>query len=460
MSHLRSSSNTRRAGRLAVAITLALAASLTHAANLIEVFDHAAGNDPTIREAAANRLVTREERPQALSALLPTVEASVGWEYYEGISRQLGAANNPTSSYVAKGGTWGIELTESINIPQTIRSFQRTDYVLAQADLVYRSAEQSLAVRVAQRYFDVLYARDSLAAAEASLEAYSRQYEQAEKRFEVGLSAITDVQEARAQRDSAAATVISSKQSLTTALLLLRETTGETYTAADLSAPGDDMPLLVPEPQNAEQWVQSALSSNIDLAYSRVSLELATHDLGTYKTERYPSLTVGAYYGNSNEYANFDITGNTVNSWDKRVSVGITVPIFSGGRISSDIRKGVYSQRAARENVDSVTRQTESSARDNFLSVQSSISLVQANKQALESSRLALQATEAGFQVGTRTNIDVLNSRRSLYQAEVSYAQSRYNYLQNIIALKQTVGTLNRMDLEQINSWLVVAPAR
>jgi outer membrane protein len=249
--------------------------------------------------------------------------------------------------------------------------------------------------------------------------------------------------------------VISSKQTLTTKILLLRETTGESYDAAELAAPGDDMPLLVPEPQDGEKWVQSALAGNLDLAYSRISLDLATHDLGTYKTERWPSLTVGASYSNQNQYENFNATGAPRNSWDKNVSVGITVPIFSGGKVSSDIRTGVYNQRAARENVELNTRQTESSARDTYLSVQSSISLVQANKQALESQRLALQATEAGFQVGTRTNIDVLNARRTLYSTEVSYAQSRYNYLQYIIKLKQVVGALNRTDLEQINSWLV-----
>lgn len=423
------------------------------AANLLDVFQQASQSDPQIREAEATRLATREARPQALAAFLPQVSASGGWTAAKngpGVTTTQSSVVT-TQSTVSHGGTYGVSVTESVNIPAALLALKRTDYQLAQAELTYQSAEQSLAVRVAQRYFNVLSARDSLNSAQASLDAFNRQLEQAEKRFEVGLSAITDVQEARASRDSANAQVIAAKRTLATNQELLRELTGEGFEM--LAAPGDDMPLKTPDPESEDQWVNRALEGNLDLLSSRISLELASHDLRTVRTGRYPTLNLGAAYSNQNKYPGTDFS-NAANSWGESVGLTVTVPIFSGGSVSSQIRQYVYQQRAARERLERVTRETDSGTRDAFLGVTSSITQVQAYKQALDSSRLALEATQAGYEVGTRTNIDVLNSRRSLQSAETQYLQSRYTYIENIITLKQVAGTLTRADLEEINSWL------
>lgn len=439
---------------LAALSAISFAAS-ADAANLIEVYQRASQSDPQIREAEANRLATREARPQALASFLPQAEATGSYSdtTIGGSSSALtsGGTGAVTGVGNTRGGNYGLSLTESFNLPQTWRSLKRTDYQLAQAEVTYQTAQQSLVVRVAQRYFNVLQARDSLASAQASLEAYNRQLEQADKKFEVGLSAITDVQEARASRDSAAAEVITAKQTLATNQQLLRELTGEGFET--LAAPGDDMPLKTPEPASEDQWVNRALEMNLDLQNSRLTLELATHDVGTARTGRYPTISLSAGYTNSNRYTNTDF-GDASNGWEKYASLGVTVPIFSGGSVSSQIRQAVYLERAARERVEQTTRETERGTRDAFLSVQSSISQVQAYKQALESSRTALEATRAGFEVGTRTNIDVLTSQRQLQAAEASYLQSRYQYIQNVLTLKQVSGALSPADLQEINGWL------
>lgn len=438
-----------------VALVLFAGAPMAEAANLVEVYQQASQSDPQIREAEANRLATREARPQALATFLPQASATADYavENRGGVVSAGGGTGGGglTQNGTTRGGTYGIGITESFNLPAAWRSLKRTDYQLAQAELTYQAAQQSLIVRVAQRYFNVLQARDSLASAQASLDAYNRQLEQQEKRFEVGLAAITDVQEARAARDSANAQVISAKRVLATNQQLLRELTGEGFEM--LAAPGEDMPLKTPEPENEDQWVTKAMEANLDLLSSRISLELATHDLGSQRTNRFPTVTLGAGYTNSNTYLDTDFN-DADNSWNKYASIGISVPIFSGGAVSSQIRQAVYTQRAARERVERVTRETDRGTRDNFLGVQSSISQVQAYKQALESARLALEATRAGFEVGTRTNIDVLNSQRQLQSAEASYLQSRYTYIQNLISLKQVAGSLNPADLEEINGWL------
>ena len=248
--------------------------------------------------------------------------------------------------------------------------------------------------------------------------------------------------------------MISAKRTLATNQELLREITGASLD--DLAAPGEDMPLVTPDPQNADEWAQKAMNGNIDLAVSRINLELATYDLGTQKLANYPTITLGANYTNSDAYKDFDLfSSSNSHSWKGTwLSAGVNVPIFSGGSISSKIRQSVYQQRAARENLEATTRATERSARDAYLGLQSAIAQVQANKQALESSRLALQATEAGFNVGTRTTIDVLTSRNNLLTAEQSYAASRYSYITSLITLKTVSGTLTRDDLQLINSWL------
>jgi len=442
----------------ALLVACALPAQAT---NLLEIYDRAAQNDPQIRAADANRLANREARPQAWAQLLPNISANADWSSVacsanasqcNGVGLYNPLAPVPTDSYTKRGGSYGISATERVNIPLMLRNLKRTDYVLAQADLTYHAAEQDLAVRVANAYFGVLSAQDVLSSAQASLAAFNKQLEQQEKRFEVGLSANTDVQEARAARDSASATVISAKRSLASAQEQLRVIAG-TF-VDNLAAPIDDVPLIVPDPQNEDEWVRKSLESNLNLAAARIALETASYDLGTVKTYRYPSLTLGASYNNSKTFNNFD-TSKGVNSWDGTIiSVGISVPIFSGGLVSSQIRENTYLQRAARENVELATRQTDSGARDAYLGMQSSIALVQANKQALESARLALQATEAGFDVGTRTTIDVLNARKALLSAEVQYEQSRYGYITQLIVLKQVSGSLSRADLELINSWL------
>ncbi|MES1196911.1 MAG: TolC family outer membrane protein [Steroidobacter sp.] len=441
------------------AFSLTVATSAVHATSLLDIYDQAAMSDPTIRAAAAVRLATREARPQAWSSLLPNIAATANWSniecggYTQCVSSGVPVVTSQSGNVITqRGGTYGITAVEQINIPAMLRTLHRTDYTLAQADLTYHAAEQTLAVRVAQRYFNVLLANDTLNSAQAGLAAFNQQLEEQQSRFEVGLSAETDVQEARAARDSASATVISAKRSLASAQEQLREVAGSLVN--DLAAPGDDMPLIMPEPQSEDAWVRKALDGNLNLATSRIAMEAASYDLGTLKTHRYPSLSIGASYNNSEAFRDFK-THDSTDRWIGTVlSVGISVPIYSGGMISSQIHQGEYELSAARQNVALITRQTDSSARDAYLGMQSAIALVQANKQAMESAQLALNATQAGFEVGTRTTIDVLNSRKSLLLAEVQYQQSRYQYITQLITLRQITGELNRHDLEQINGWL------
>jgi outer membrane protein len=293
------------------------------------------------------------------------------------------------------------------------------------------------------------------------MEAFSRQLEQADKRFEVGLIAITDVQEARAARDQATAAVIAAKRTLATRREFLRELTGETF--GDLAAPGEDMPLRTPQPENEEEWVKSALEQNMRLISARLQTDIAKDDVRVARSGHFPTLDIVARHSYSEDTDGEErvIQGaisrpSIPDSENESDVIGLefNVPIFSGGSTQSQVRQRVYLHRAARERSERTARETEREVRDAYLGVLSEISRVQALRQAVASSQTALQATEAGFEVGTRTTVDVLESRRNLFDAQTSYSRSRYDYIINLLRLRVATGNLSEADLQEANRWL------
>jgi outer membrane protein len=449
------------------ALALLALAPQANAANLLDVFQQAQRNDPLIREAQATRMATQEAKPQARSQLLPQVSISGSFQETDGDATQndasiqrifTGAVDVDSDS---ERTTYGINLTQSIFRWDRWVALKRADKVSLQADLDYRAAEQDLAARVSTRYFDVLAAQDTLDASQGTLEALSRQLEQAEKRFEVGLTAVTDVREARAARDQATATVIANKRALATSKEFLREVTGEFYEV--LSTPNDDLPLKAPEPANADRWVTSALEQNPRLASARLGAEITRRDIELARADSYPSLDLvfGRQTSNSDGDEVRQVNGATISQGPTQsdqegntVSLQLQMPLFTGGGINSRVRQRVYLHRASRERLERTVRETERATRDAYLGVISGISRVEALKQAVESSQTALQATEAGFDVGTRTTVDVLDARRRLLDAQTAFFRSRYDYILSVIQLKQASGSLSADDVKQINTWL------
>jgi len=458
---------------------LALAAPAS-AADLMEVYQRAVQNDPQIREADANRLASRESKPQALAALLPQLSASGSYEHAESDGSSVFPVNatdpltgestivvlNRATEQTLDSKLYQIQLRQTLFRWDQWQTLKRADAEVAQAEADYQAAQQDLIQRTAQRYFDVLAAQDTVDAAQATLEAFSRQLEQADKRFEVGLIAITDVQEARAAHDQAAAGVILAKRQLATALELLRELTGESFSA--LSAPIDDMPLKSPDPENEEAWVTMALDQNLRIISARLATDIAKQDVRVARSGHFPTIDLVAGRAGTDIAGDQIITepavgtipeSRSVNPADRdgtedSIGVQVTLPIYSGGATSSRVRQRVYLHRAARERLERANRETERAARDAYLGVMSEMSRVKALKQALESSKTALQATEAGFEVGTRTTVDVLDARRNLFEAQTNYSRSRYDYILNVLNLQLATGTLKQEDLQEINGYL------
>jgi outer membrane protein len=421
------------------------------AENLADVYARALVADPKMREAEALHMATRETRTQALLAMLP-INANASQDWY-GIGNDSGSAGLlGTLSLNVNLFSWN----DWVNLKQA-------NAIVAQGEANYLAAQHDLIARVAQQYFAVLAAQDTLATQESALQSVSRQLEQTERRFEVGLIAITDVQIARAARDNGTAAVILARRVLASTQEQLRATTGEKY--ASLAAPREDMPLLTPEPASEDAWVTAAMDQNAALNASRMAAEIARDNYLAAWGGHIPSITAGATrswdIGNNGYSSTVPglVLGSPTNTKDILWHVGISVPIFTAGATQSRVRQAGYNRDAAKSALDVTSRETEQQARDAFQGVISQIAQVQALKQAVESNRVSLAATEAGYEVGTKTAIDVLVARQSLVQAQTSYALAKYSYLNNVVALRQAAGNLDRRTIDEINSWLAPVAA-
>jgi outer membrane protein len=301
----------------------------------------------------------------------------------------------------------------------------------------------------------VLAAEDDLDAQQGNLASVNHQLDQAEKRYEVGLVAVTDVQEARAAHDSGAAAVIASKRQLASTQELLREITGDMFD--NLARPIEPFELANPDPSSEDRWVEMALQQNLSLVSSRLAADIARENVSSARGGHLPTLDLVAsrYKATSDgNYTNADGTpyGSTsLDQYQNIIGLQFTIPLYSGGMVSSQVRQAVYQHRAAKERLERVARQTEHDARDAYLGVLSEISRVKALRRAVESNATALNATEAGYEAGTRTAVDVLASRRLWIQAQTDYSRSRYDYMNNVLKLQQAAGILSEQSLDRLN---------
>ncbi|MGH8581179.1 MAG: TolC family outer membrane protein, partial [Gammaproteobacteria bacterium] len=306
---------------------------------------------------------------------------------------------------------------------------------------------QDLMIRVAERYIAVLAAEDNLVFSRAETAALKRQLEQSNERFEVGLIAITDVQEAQAGYDLARADEIQARNGLDNALEALREITSAYH--SDLAGLRDQMPLVRPDPPEIDSWARRARSQNLRLSAAKIAMELAKAEIRRESSGHLPTLDLVGTYGEDDRGGRFGQTSIDATT----IGVQVSVPLFEGGQVNSRTREAVYRYQEAAERLEQQRRAVERQSRDAFLGVLTGISRVQALKQALSSSETATKATQAGYSVGTRTAVDVVNSERDLLRARRDYSQTRYDYMLNGLRLKHAAGTLSPEELAVVNDW-------
>lgn len=448
--------------RAVIAAAFAVPAA-AHANELLDSYREALDQDTTLRAAKFARDAAVEARPQALSAFLPQLNAQGSIERDRNSIKQTStrivttptdpAAQVTTTSnftYYNTAEQFQVTLTQTIWSFESFFRLKEADFTVAQAEATYRSAQQSLILRVAQAYFNVLGATDTVRTNTAEKTANERQLQQAKKRFEVGLAAITDVQEAQASYDASAATLIASERALSNAQRALAEITGH-YTGG-AQALREEIPLIAPSPATPDEWLEASRKENYDLQIARLGTEIADRNTKAIRSRHLPTFALNASYGESYNSSSFNSDANR-----GAIGASVNVPIFSGGLTSSQVRQAAAQAEQSRANELGTLRSVERQTRDAFQGVISGIASVQANLQSVKSNQTALESSQVGLQVGTRTEVDVLNTLRNLYVAQRTYYQSRYDYLLSVLTLKQQAGRLTEADLANIDALLIAA---
>lgn len=441
---------------LAAALLLAGACGSAAAADLMQAYQLARQSDPVLQQADANRLATGENVVQSRAALLPSLSgtASLG----EAIHADPGESiiDPATGEVIGVVGGGGNVRSRSYNVTLGQSIFNASNYTRLRSDRArtesanasYDATSDQLMLRVSQAYFDVLTAIDSLAFSRAERRAVKRQLDQAEQRFEVGLTAITDVHEARARYDGARATEIAAENFLDDAREALTEITGQQL--AGFKGLGENFEPTLPQPAEIERWVQIAIDNSPTLLAREYNLRAAGHDVDTARAGHLPTLRGSVGWGETASWP-----GGSNGDEGTTVGLTLTVPIFEGFATQSRVRQAVYTRDATEDQFEQERRAVTRQTRNSYRALEAGISEIGARAQALVSARSALEATEAGFEVGTRTIVDVLLSQQLLFQAQRDFSQSRHNYLVNGLRLRTAAGTIEVKDLQDVNRYLV-----
>ncbi|QIK38232.1 TolC family outer membrane protein [Caldichromatium japonicum] len=425
-------------------LALALGCSQALAEDLLQIYDLAVVSDPALREAEQSLFATREVKPQAQSLVLPSLSFKGEVTSYDLDARggTLGDRHDRYDTQELKA-----VVSQSLYNRANWITLKKADTVVAQAEAEYRNAQIDLMVRLTEAYFAVLRAADAVTVREALLRANERQLEQSKQRFDVGLVAITDVNESQAAYDKSRADLISAQNDLGNAWEALRAIIGPVR--APLARLGEQLPLAPPEPNDIEAWANAAIRSNYGILAAIESVNASKADIEIERSGHFPKLEAQAGYDIARSSAQYGTDSET-----GFVSLSLTVPIFQGGAVTSKVREAGYKYRAAQDRLDRVRRKVDQQVKDAFRGVLSSIEDIKARQAAVISARSALESTQAGLEVGTRTQVDVLNAQRDLFQAEYNYLSARYDYIINGVKLHQATSTLSREVLAKGNAWL------
>lgn len=433
-------------------LVLALAAALcpltVQAADLLQVYEMARNGDPQLAAAESTRLFNKEGQVQARAALLPQINGQAS------LSRSRAEADGVSGSITTKRRTYGVDGSQTLFNWSQFANLRAQRALSTAADYDLESANDDLIVRTAATYFNVLVAIESLSAAQTNEAAARKQFDYADKRLEVGLAPITDVHEARAQYDQARADTILARNALEDAYQALTELTGQPV--RNLRAlPEDFRPELPGNRGDVDQLVADAVARNPALKAQQLQVSAAEASVSAARGGHYPSLSLGASWGKSATWG--DSVGGASRDPDATTnSIGLTlnVPIFSGGATQSSVRQALAQRDIAQDGYEQQRRALDRNTRNAWQTLVAGISEVEARRLAVVSAQSAYDASQVGLEVGTRTVLDLVQNQRTLFAAQLNYAQARYNFLQSRLQLSQAIGDLDIAEVQEINRLL------
>ena len=431
---------------ITISLIAVLSSSMSRASDLIEVFESALMSDPQLLAEAASQRAVSELDSQATARFLPQISISAN----NGKVRRRSSAMTFGGNNEYNSHGYILSLTQPIYRLDSIIKSTQAQIAIETSHANYTIAEQDFLIRVAEQYFNFLARQDEVGFSAAKKEANTKQLEQVQLRFDLGLATITDLSESQAGLDLANADLMLAFNALDNSKEHLRETSGLYWER--LAPLQNEIPLVKPEPEDIEEWVKAALVNNPSLRVARKLKEDAEQVISLERSGHLPSLDiVGEKSYTSQSDSNF---GGSTKVHQDTLSLRFNLPLFEGGNVLSKTREARHRMDQAMQNEEKQRRLVIRKSREAYNGVVSGISRVKALRQALISGKQALVSTEAGYEVGTRTTVDVLNVRRDFFKAKIDYSSSLYDYILSSLRLKQSAGSLNRNDLVLINRWL------
>ncbi|HGS5280929.1 TPA: efflux RND transporter outer membrane protein VpoC [Vibrio parahaemolyticus] len=415
--------------------------------SLAEIYDLAKQNDPQLLSVAAQRDRAFEAITSSRSALLPQINLTAGYNLTRGDteydSNLISDVSNDSNALTA-----GVNFSQELYKRASWITLDTAEKSARQADATYAAAQQGLILRVSQAYFEVLRAQDNLVFVRAEKAAVGRQLEQTKQRFEVGLSAITDVHDAQAQYDAVLADEVLAENDLINSYESLREITGQEHKNLNVLDTNRFSATRTNSP--AETLIDEAKTKNLSLLSARISQDIARDNISLASSGHLPTLSLdGGYnYGDTSNSARDNTTDNF------NIGVNLAVPLYTGGNVTSQTKQAEFAYVAASEDLEAQYRSVVKDVRAQNNNINASIGALKAYEQSVVSARSALEATEAGFDVGTRTIVDVLDATRRLYDANKNLSDARYNYILSVLQLRQAVGTLSEQDILDVDAGL------
>lgn len=434
-----------------IAVILAAPATAVQAADLLQAYRLAQQNDPTYAAARYDYEAAVERRPQARGALLPQITFSASRS--EDDLRELDTNESDRST----NERYSLNLRQTLFNWEQFAGLSRADAEVARAEAELADADQRLILRVAEAYFEVLAAEENERFARAEVEAIERQLEQARQRFDVGLIPVTDVKAAQASYDLAVSRRIEATNEIDDAREALRAITDRR--TGMLARVRDDLPLTSADPHDANTWVARAVEQNPEYLAARAASEANRQGVRQARAGHYPEVDLVASRTRQEQDPDlFDSGGqqeqSSRDSETDSIGIEVTIPLFRGGATASGTREARANFEAAQSRMVEARRAVEQRTRNAFRGLESRISQVQSLRQAVDSNEASVEAEEAGFEVGTRTTVDVLDALRDLFAAERDYTNARFEYILNRLRLQEAAGTLTVEDVRLVNSWL------
>jgi len=439
--------------KLFLTLAVVFAAGSAWGADLISVYRDAVAYDAQFASARASLDAGREKLPQGRAGLLPTIGLASGttWNDLEVHRRTSPETIPPYMPVKYNTSGWTVTLTQPLFRWQNWLGYNQSELQVVQAEAQFGAARQDLIVRVAQSYFDVLLAQETLATTRAQKVAISEQLESAKRNFEVGTATITDSNEAQSRFDLAVAQEIAAESDLLVKRQVLRQIVGKDHDALKSLRP--NLQIGRPQPDNMDSWVDSAENGNPSVLLFKAGLDIAALEAQKQRAGHYPTLDLVATNGLNSATGN-TLTGFGSDSRGTTIGVQLAIPIFAGGLTSSRDREAVSLREKAAADLDNARRTAALQARQSYLGVTSGLSQVKAYEAALVSSQSSLDSNKLGYEVGVRINIDVLNAQSQLYDTRQKLAKARLDTLIAQLKLKAAAGNLSEDDLAAINALL------